>query len=282
MKILLVGGNSSLAQVLRPVLASFAEVLTAGRSGCDVALDLSEPVEQWYLPQGIDVVVNLAAHFGGVDFDAMLEAEHVNVLGGLKLCHAAREAGVRHFVSVSSINAYVDGDSEYYGVYGLSKRHADELIQLYCTKVNLPCTLLRPSQLYGELDSFRRHQVFLYSTLDKVLRNEDIVIHGSRDARRNYLHAEDFCRIVAAVIRGRVEGLYTCTNEEDASLLTVANALIKAAGSTSNVAFNAAMNDLSDNVFPYDDTLYRKTGTYPAIGIEQGLARLVASRLVTP
>ncbi|WPO46848.1 NAD(P)-dependent oxidoreductase [Pseudomonas sp. S1Bt23] len=281
MKILLVGGNSSLAQVLHPVLASFAEVLTAGRSDCDVTLDLSEPIERWCLPQNIDVVVNIAAHFGGVDFNAMLEAEHVNVLGGLKLCHAALNAGAQHFVGISSINAYLDRSSEYYGIYGLSKQHADELIQLYCSKVNLPCTLLRPSQLYGELDSFRRHQLFLYGTLDKVLRNEDIVIYGSRDARRNYLHSEDLCRIISAVIRGRVEGLYACTSQEDASLLTVANALIKAVGSTSNVTFNASMNDLSDNVFPYDDTLYRKTGTYPAIGIEQGLARLVASRLVT-
>ena len=92
MKILIVGGSSSLAQVLRPVLASFAEVLTAGRSGCDVKLDLTCPAERFRLPKGVDIVVNTASHFGGRDFEAILAAETVNALGGLKLCHAALEA----------------------------------------------------------------------------------------------------------------------------------------------------------------------------------------------
>jgi nucleoside-diphosphate-sugar epimerase len=280
MKILLVGGHSSLAQVLRPVLASHAEVLTAGRRGCDVELDLSAPCEQLCLPQGIDVVVNTAAHFGGNDFDAILNAEHVNALGGLKLCHAARESGVKHFVNISSINAYLDNNSAYYGIYALSKRHSDELIQLYCAKANLPCTLLRPSQLYGELDSFRRNQPFIYNALDKALRNEDIVVYGNRDALRNYLHVDDFCRIIASVVSSGIEGLYACTSPVDSSLLTMVNAVIKAASSTSKVLFNRAMNDISDNVFPYDDTLYRKIGIYPEIGIEDGIGRLVASRRV--
>ena len=50
MKILLVGGQSALAQVLRPVLDSFAEVLTAGRSGCDVELDLTWSADRFKLP----------------------------------------------------------------------------------------------------------------------------------------------------------------------------------------------------------------------------------------
>lgn len=280
MKILLVGGHSSLAQELRPVLASFAEVLTAGRSGCDVELDLSWPTEKIFLPQGIDVVVNTAAHFGGSDLDAILAAENVNALGGLKLCHATLEAGARHFVNISSTSAYLDSTSEYYGVYALSKRHADEVIELFCTKANLLCTILRPSQLYGEPDSFRKHQPFLYNALDKALRNEDIIIYGSRDALRNYLHAEDFCRVIASVIGRGVEGMYSCTSSEDVSLVNVANALIKAAGSESKVIFNEAMIDIPDNVFPYDDTLYQKIDTYPLIEIVEGISRLVETRLV--
>jgi UDP-glucose 4-epimerase len=280
MKILLAGGHSSLAQVLRPVLASFAEVLTAGRRGCDVELDLAWPAERFELPQEIDVVVNTAAHFGGRGFDAILAAEHVNALGGLKLCHAARERGVRHFVNISSTSAYLDSCSEYFGIYALSKRHADEILQLYCANESLPCTILRPSQLYGELDSFRRHQPFLYNILDKVLRNEDVVIYGSRDALRNYLHADDFCRIIASVIKGCVEGVYSCTSREDVSLIGVANAVIKAAGSSSKAVFNRDMKDIPDNVFSYDDSLYRKVGIYPEIGVEQGIARLVSNRLM--
>jgi UDP-glucose 4-epimerase len=282
MRILIVGGSSSLAQVLRPALSAFAEVLTAGRSGCDVELDLTWPAERFRIPTGVDVVVNTAAHFGGSDFEAILAAETVNALGGVKLSHAAVEAGAGHFVSISSTSAYLDSHSEYYGIYALSKRHADEVVQLYCARENLPCTVLRPSQLYGDLDSFGRHQPFLYNALDKVMRNEDIVIYGGRDALRNYIHVEDFCRTIAAVIEGRIEGVYSCTSREDTSLVEVANTVITAAGSRGKVVFNGAMKDIPDNVFPYDDTLYRRIGGYPAIGIKDGIARLVASRLVKP
>ncbi|MCE5983157.1 MULTISPECIES: NAD(P)-dependent oxidoreductase [unclassified Pseudomonas] len=279
MKILLAGGQSSLAQALQPVLANVAEVLTAGRNGCEVELDLSWPAEQFCLPPGIDVVINTAASFVDGSINALLEAEQINALGTLKLCDAAQRGGVQHFVQISSINAELNNQSDYYGIYGLSKRHADELVQMYCARAKLACTLLRPSQLYGEPDSFRRHQAFIYGTLDKALKNEDIVIYGSHDARRNYLHVEDFCKIVSAVVADRVEGLYTCTHPQDASLLSVANSLVLAANSNSRVSFDASKKAISDNVFPYDDTLYRTIGIYPSIGLEEGLGRLVASRM---
>ncbi|QBF24580.1 NAD(P)-dependent oxidoreductase [Pseudomonas tructae] len=279
MKILLVGGQSSLAQALQPVLATFAEVLTAGRSGCALELDLSGSADQISLPPGIDVVINTAASFVDGDINALLTAEHINALGALKLCDAAQRAGVQHFVQISSINAELDSRSDFYGIYGLSKRHGDELVQMYCARAELACTVLRPSQLYGEPDSFRRHQAFIYGTLDKALSNHDIVIYGNHDARRNYLHIDDLCKIISAVIKDRVEGLYTCTHPQDASLFGVASALVQAAGSSSSVSFDTSKSAISDNVFAYDDTLYRTLGLYPSISLEQGLGRLVDSRL---
>ena len=279
MRILIVGGNSSLAQVLRPVLSSFSEVLTAGRRGCDLELDLTWSAGRFRIPTGIDVVVNTAAHFGGNDFDDFIAAETVNALGGVKLSHAAQEAGVRHFLSISSTSAYLDSNSEYYGVYALSKRHADEVVQLYCARGGLPCTVLRPSQLYGDLKNFKKHQPFLYTSLDKAMRNEDIVIYGRRDALRNYIHVDDFCRTIAAVIQARIEGVYSCTSREDTSLVEVASRIITAAGARGKIVFNEAMKDIQDNVFPYDDTLYRRIGFSPVIGIKDGINRLVASRM---
>lgn len=279
MRILLVGGSSALALVLKPVLAALGDVVTAGRRGCDMEIDLSWPAERIRLPTRIDVVVNAAAHFGGGEFESILEAENVNALGGLKLCHAALKGGAKHIVVISSINACLEHASSYYGIYSLSKRHADELTQLYCAKVDLPCTVLRPSQLYGDPDVFRRHQPFLYNGVDKALGNENIVIYGSRNALRNYLHADDLCRIIAAVVQGRVEGSYPCTNRKDVGLADLADTIIRATRSASKVVFDTAMKDLADNVFPYDDTLYRKIEVSPEIDLEVGIRKLVASRL---
>jgi nucleoside-diphosphate-sugar epimerase len=279
MKILLVGGQSSLAQVLRPVLETFAEVLTAGRNGCDMELDLSWPIERFSVPANVDVLINTVAHFGNNDPDEFLAAEMVNTLGALKLCFAARNAQVKHIVQISSTSACLDDTSKYYGIYSLSKRHSDEVVRLYCATAGLPCVILRPSQLYGDQDSFRKHQPFLFHALDRALRGEDIIIYGSRAALRNYLHAEDFSRIIAAVIQKKIEGTYQCTSPVDVGLDSIAKALLLASASPGKVMFDMEMEDIPDNIFVYDDALFQQIGVYPEIGMEEGITRLVAARL---
>jgi nucleoside-diphosphate-sugar epimerase len=279
MKVLIVGGTSSLAQALKPVLTEFAEVITAGRAECDLHLDLGNPLQRIVLPKDIDVVINAAASFGGKNFAEMLQAERVNVLGVLNICQACAIAKVGHLVSISSTSAYLGVASDYYGIYALSKKQADELVQLFCSSFNLSYTILRPSQLYGNEDTFRKHQPFLYTIIDKAEKSEDISIYGSKDALRNYIHIEDFTKIISLVITNKVEGLYACTNKIDVSLLNVANVAIEAFCSTGRVNFLSGMKDIQDNVFPYDDTLYNKINYFPQITIEEGVKRIAAFRL---
>ena len=120
MKILLIGGGSALTEALHPVLNTFAEVLIAGRNHCDVELDLTWPAKQFKIPKGVNVVINLAAHFGGQDFNAMLAAQETNVLGALKLAHACARAGIGQLVQVSSIFAGLKSDSAFYNTYTLT------------------------------------------------------------------------------------------------------------------------------------------------------------------
>ena len=278
MKILLAGGHSSLAKALRPVLASFAEVLTAGRSGCDVALDLAWPAERFELPAGLDAVIHLAAHFGGQDFDTMLAAEDVNVLGALKLAHACTCAGVGQLVQVSSIFAGLGEDSPFYNCYALSKRHAEELTRLYCRSAGLPLAILRPAQLYGEGESFRRHQPFLFMLLDRAQRGEDIVLYGSNDARRNFIHVEDAAEVFSRVVQQRIEGRYDCASLSNMRFSEIAAAAVAAFGSTSAIRFDATKPDIPDNAFAADDSLYRLIDYFPCISLAHGLAREAARR----
>jgi nucleoside-diphosphate-sugar epimerase len=278
MRILLVGGQSSLAQVVRPVLETFAEVLTTGRSGCDIELDLGWPVERFKLPTGLDSVVHLAAHFGGRTFDAMFAAEHVNVLGSLKLAHACASSGVGQLVQVSSIFAGLDEHSPFYDSYSLSKRHAEELTRLYCRSCDLSLAILRPSQLYGEGEAFRRHQPFLYELMDLAQRNENIVLHGKNDARRNFIHAADVAEVIARVVRQRVEGRYDCGSLSDVRYSEIACAALAAFSSAGTIRFDATKPDIPDKTFAKDDSLYRRINFFPQIALTQGLAREAVRR----
>jgi nucleoside-diphosphate-sugar epimerase len=279
MRILIVGGTSSLAQALKPVLSEFAEVVTAGRSGCDIHMDLSDPIEKIEIPQHIDVVINNAVHFGGIDYGQMYMAENVNVLGPLKLCQASLKAKVKHFISISSIFACLDATSDYFGIYALSKKQSDEVIELFCSLVNLPYTILRPSQIYGDEDIFKKRQPFLYMTIDKAARSEDITIYGVHDALRNYIHINDLTKIISMVVTKQVQGLYACTNAVDVSFSQIANAAINAFSSSSKVVFLKEMKSIKDNVFAYNDSLYKKINCFPQISIEEGMKRIANYRV---
>lgn len=278
MKILLAGGLSSLAQTLRPVLASFAEVMTAGRTGCDMELDLTWPTERFEIPTGVDVVINLAAHFGGTAFADLLAAEEVNVLGALKLAQACTSAGVVQLVQVSTIFAGLPENSPFYNGYALSKRHTEEVVQLYCRQAALPLTILRPAQIYGEGEGFRRHQPFLYALLDQAQRGSDIVLQGRNDARRNFIHVEDVAEIIARVVRLRIVGRYVCASLANVRFSEMAAAAIAAVGSASTVRFDAGKPDIPDNAFEADESLYRLIDYYPRNSLQQGLAREAARR----
>lgn len=280
MKILLVGGNSSLAQALRPALSAFAEVLTAGRSDCDIDLDIAWPIESFDLPGNLEVVILLSSHFGGEDFSSMLSAEEVNVLGALKLAHACHSAGVSQLIQISSIFAGLIETSPFYNVYSLSKRHAEELTQLYCRRVGLPLAILRLAQLYGDGESFRRHQPFLYSLLDSAQRGENIKLYGRNDALRNFIHIADIVEIVSRVVQLRIEGLYECASLSNIRFSEIAATAITAFGSPSTIHFDDEKPDIPDNAFARNDTLYRLIDYFPQISLEQGFAREVERRKV--
>ena len=51
MKILIIGGTSSIAKTLKPILSEFSEVLTAGRKDCDITINLNNTEQAIIFPE---------------------------------------------------------------------------------------------------------------------------------------------------------------------------------------------------------------------------------------
>ena len=278
MKVFLVGSTSALATVLVPALSEIATVITAGRRDSDVRLDLTDAGDAMLVPEGVDALILVSAHFGGSTDAEILEAEAVNVMGTLKLCQAADKANTKQIVLISSMSASLTEDSPYFGAYALSKRHQEEVARLYCRLRALPLAILRPSQIYGSQGEFKRHQPFVYVMADCAERGQDITIFGTRDARRNYIHAADFATVIARVVQQRVDGTYSCLCPSDVTYTQIASAAFQAFGTAGKIRFREDQPDVPDNVFPPDDRLYRKLGFVPEISIEEGMRRLADFR----
>jgi nucleoside-diphosphate-sugar epimerase len=271
MKIVLVGASSSLGRALLPMLSEFAEVITAGRCGCDIQLDLESQCDTIHFPAGVDAVINAAAEFGGKDSDAFLLVQNVNVMGALKLVSASVRSQVKHFVQVSSVFALLDPASQFFNSYALSKRQADEALELFCANFLMPLTIVRPSQYYGTGAAVRKHQPFLALIIEKAQNGENIGFYGNNDAKRNFIHVADVAKVISSVVRKRVVGTYCCQSLSDIRYSEMADAAVAAFGGISKIEFHKDKPDIPDNVLTIDDTLYRIIGHGPEISFDEGM-----------
>ena len=278
MKILIVGGNSSLGKSLIPVLSTVGEVITAGRKGCDLFLDLSGPLEKFVMPKGVEVVVLVAAHFGGTSDREIFDAVNTNVLGTLKLCQTAVKHNVKHFVLISSIFTESRKSFNLFNIYTLSKKHSEEIAKLYCSLNLLPLTIIRPARIYGNEETFRKHQPFFYSIIDMAQRGEDINIYGSNDAVRNYIHVDDLSAIVSEVISKKVYGSYSCVYPTNITYSQIAKSAIVNFHKNGKVKFLKNKPNIPDDIFKINNLLYKKIGHHPQISIDYGIKKIVAYR----
>lgn len=274
MKILIVGSTSAIARALAARLASLGEVKMAGRRDADIFIDLSIPDDFSSVKQSFDVVVHAAADFGGPADEDISRAELVNAVGTLSVCRLARQVGARHVVLISSISAVYRRDDPYYGIYALSKRHGEELAEFFCAERGIALTVLRPTQIYDAAGACRRHQGLLYEMVDRAQAGEDIRIHGSHDARRNYLFLDDFVEICHRVIDMTLTGSYTCAHPQSATLSRLAAVAFAAFGRGGMFRFVPEKPDLADLPPIGDFRLYEEISYAPCIDVHDGVARI--------
>lgn len=278
MNIFVIGGNSTLAKSVVPVLSKDHKVTTAGPRNCDVFCDVTKNVE---MPKFIDVVINFAAAFGGDSDEEILAAEKTNVLGTLNVCMAAAEAEAKHIVLISSIFTLLEKKSPFYSSYALTKKQAEELAAFYCSRHNLSLTILQPSQIYGDTDEFAKHQPFFYHIIDAAQRGEDITIYGSNDAKRNYIHVADLAEIIARAIKSRLAGIFVCMAPDDLTYVSIAEKAQQIFDKGGKVKFLKSKPDIPDNVFAKDTSIYERLNYWPQVSITNGIERIKKQRQAT-
>ena len=280
MRILIIGGTSSVAKSLIPVLSANHNVITIGRKNCDLNIDFYKPLKQSDFPNSIDVVIHTAAIFGGNLDDEIYDTEEFNSLFVLKFLSMAKILGVMHFVFISSISAIIDKQSDYYGIYSISKSHAEDLIEFYCSKFDINYTILRPSQLYGNSIDFKKNQRFLYETLEAAKNKRSISIYGTNDPLRNYLNVSDFNEIMLRVIENKVFGSYNCLNPVNVSFRKIAELANDIFQNDEDILFLEEFKDIPDNIFKFDDDLYKIIDFRPRCSLREGILSIYEQKVI--
>lgn len=274
MKILLIGGTSSIGRAIAEKMIRLGRVVSAGRREAEVFFDLTHWDSIPVVDESYDVVIHVAADFAGPTTEDFIRAEITNVIGTLSVCRLAERCSAKHMVIMSSISAtYGPGDA-YYGAYALSKRHAEEAALLFCAERGLPLTVLRPTQVYDAKGKCQRHQPLLYLMADKAQAGEDILIHGTYDARRNYLYLDDLAEICSRIVEMRHAGVFDCAHPHSPKLSEVAQAAFSSFSNGGEIQFQPDKPHLVDLPCFALTSCYEEIGFYPQVDIQQGFERI--------
>lgn len=274
MKILIVGSTSVIGQTFAARLRALGEVRTAGRREADFQFDLTQWERMPEIEEAFDVVIHVAADFGGGANDDFVRAELVNAAGTFSVCRLAQHVQAKHLVHLSSISATYQPGDPYYGIYALSKRHGEEAAQFFCAERGMALTVLRPTQVYDAAGECRPHQALLYVMADRAQAGQDIHLYGTHDARRNYIFLDDLSEICLRVLQGTHTGTFACGHPQSVRLSEMAGAAFAAFGNGGESQFMADKPDLADLPPVDEDILYRQIGYWPGVDIGEGFRRI--------
>ncbi len=195
---------------------------------------------------GCDAVVHFAAesHVDRSIYEPGAAIE-TNITGTFVLLQTARKLGIKRFVHISTDEVYGDIPEGAFAredsplrpssPYSASKASADLLVLSYVRTYEFPGLITRSSNNYGP---YQFPEKFLPLMIANALDNKPLPIYGDGKQQRDWLHVEDNCRGILAVLeRGRVGESYNIGGLDVEENLTMARRLLQTMSKPETFAF---------------------------------------------
>jgi len=169
----------------------------------------------------------------------------VNILGTINCLEAARQAGVRRVLFVSSGGA-VYGEPEVYPApeshptnpispYGVSKRAGELYAFFYQAEYKLPFVALRYANVYGPRQDPHGEAGVVAIFASRMLRGEPVTVNGDGTQTRDYVFVGDVARANLLAIEREVTGPVNVGTGVETDVNALARLLLEAAGARSEV-----------------------------------------------
>ena len=238
--------------------------------------------------EDIDTVVHFAAE--SHNSLAVLDPGRffrTNVLGTQVMLEAARRHGVRRFHHISTCEVYgdlpLDTDEKFTESspyrprtpYNASKAGADHAVRAYAETFGLSVTITNCSNNFGPYQ-FPEKVIPLFTT--RALDDQPLPLYASTKNRREWLHVDDHCRAIEAVLLGGREGeTYHVGSGVEASIEEIADLVLSALGKPDSLKQIVPDRPGHDRRYLLDTTKIRQElGWSPQIEFSQGVADTVS------
>ena len=235
----------------------------------------------------IDTIVNFAAE----SHNSLAVVEpgrffRTNVLGTQTLLEAARHAGTPRFHHVSTCEVYgdlaLDSEESFSETspyrprtpYNASKAAGDHAVRAYAETFGLAVTITNCCNNYGPYQ-FPEKVIPLFATL--AIDDRPLPLYASIANRREWLHVDDHCRAILAVLdHGRVGETYHVGSGVEASIDQIADSVLKTLDKPASLKTIVPDRPGHDRRYLLDCTkIARELGWAPTVDFETGLAATV-------
>jgi dTDP-glucose 4,6-dehydratase len=207
-----------------------------------------------------------------------------NFNGTFTLLEAARQLSVPRFVHISTDEVYGSIDEpheadENYPLrasspYSASKAGSDLLALSYFTTYKMNVSVTRASNNYGP---YQFPEKLIPLMISNALEDKPLPIYGDGQQVRDWLHVDDHCRAIDAVLRnGRPGEIYNVGGSCSLPNLEVVRRILKATGKPETLITRVADRPGHDRRYALtNEKLTRETGWKPELNFDQGLAATV-------
>jgi dTDP-glucose 4,6-dehydratase len=247
--------------------------------------DICNPVAVAAAMAGCEAVVHFAAesHVDRSIYEPAASIE-TNVKGTFVLLQVARQLRIGRFVHISTDEVYGDMTPAAFAdensplkpssPYSSSKAGSDLLVLSYVRTYGFPALITRSSNNYGP---YQFPEKFLPLMITNALNNKSLPIYGDGKQERDWLHVEDNCRGVLAVLeRGRIGEVYNLGGVDIEQNLSIAQRLLRMVGKPETLLSYVQDRPGHDRRYALKcEKAMTELGWKPAISLEQGLSQTI-------
>ena len=164
--------------------------------------DIRNPKDVQKAVHGADAVFHLAAIRSVVKtVEDPIVAHEVNATGTLLLLHAAKQAGVQHFIFTSTSSVYGEAIGRRQreesflkpiSPYGIAKLAAEGYARYFFREKKFPTTSVRIFNVYGPRQNPEsKYSLLVPGVLSKISKGERPLIDGTGEQSRDFIYIED-------------------------------------------------------------------------------------------
>ena len=207
-----------------------------------------------------------------------------NVTGTFVMLQLARKLHIERFVHISTDEVYGDMAPDAFATensplqpsspYSASKAASDLLVLSYVRTYGFPGLITRSSNNYG---AYQFPEKFLPLMITNICDDKPLPIYGDGKQQRDWLHVEDNCRGILAVLeRGRIGEVYNIGGLDVEENLTIARTLLRLIGKPETLLTYVKDRPGHDRRYALRcDKMERDLDWKPAVPLEDGLRKTI-------